>query len=446
MVFVLIVNALLAWNVSGDKYDDDYSKFLKRNFGQNDEKHLDKTAAYKEAQKAAADDSDDYSDEKSASRHDDEEEDDDKEVEDTKKASNDDDSNDAWYYNGRQDYERIKALSERQVEKLTQTPGNCKFYEKDGMTCATCTDPKSGDNSESCSYASKPKDNKIAFLSKKSHNYKMPKAVEADEPESDDAGSDEEEEEEEVAVHLPSGPKPVKSSKSESEEAEFGAFRLAGNNDDVDDDHAPKFEQLKAQPDFEILPENNFKPRDVSQAYTDFSSKDWKNCNKIMKGDMTCYYCKDQKGAVQEECMFISASNPKSYKVERSETKSYDNTKKPTATTKKPFTAFKKPIVVAPSVRSESIKAAPVTSDQKVRFARMRIGRPLLPTKSSKSTAEPLVTPTTNLSPVNHGDSQNLENKKTIKRTVSWNYSGNDPFGSDENRAMGFESHVHHFK
>lgn len=464
VVFVLIVNALLAWNVSGDEsrkcciifswpeqwvsnvkitdqrekrspynYDDEYNKFLNRNFHDVGGKHLDKKAEYKQVQKS--DDGDDESGKAAESDGDDDGEGDGKNAEDYGVDHD-------WYYKGKNDYERIKALSVKQVEELQQKPGNCKHYEKDGMYCATCEDPETGDNSESCSYSSAPKDKKVAYLSKKSHNYKKPQAVEVEEPE---ANEDEGEEQEEHAFITPSGPKPLKH-LSESDDADYGAYKLAGTNDDVEDYDEPKFAHLKAEPndsklinDFEIIPQKQFQSKNLNQAFTDFKTKDWSSCNKIMKGEMTCYYCKDHKNAVQEECMFVSASNPKNYKVEHHET--FDNSKKPTATTKKPITPTKKP-----AVKFEAIRVAPESDDKKVRFARLRVGRPLMPTKPSvKSTAEPLVTPTTNLNPNNHDDFQNTESKRTIKRTISFQKKfSDDDFYPAESRAIRFESHVQH--
>lgn len=434
---------------SPDKYDENYDKFLERHFGHAEKKHLDKKAEYKQAQEEAkdGDDEEDYDDE--GSDDDEEGEHNEKAAADPKKDAYDSDS---WYYSGKQDYERIKALSEKQVAELVKKPGNCKHYEKDGMACATCEDPETGDNSESCAYSSKPNDKKIAYLTKKSHNYKKPKIVDGEV----DGENESEEDEEDAAVNpSPVGPKPFKHNKSESEDADYGAYKLAGSNDDVEDYSEQKFGQLKAGPkdekvinDFEIIPQSQFQSRNLNEALTDFNTKDWSSCNKLMKGDMTCYYCKDHKNAVQEECMFISASNPKSFKVERSETKNYDNTKKPTATTKKPNTALKRPIYVAPEEpKSASIRADPVTANNNERFARLRTGRPLMPTKATiKATAEPLVTPTTNLNPNNHDDFSRSGTKKTIKRTVSYKKNVSDPFQPEESRAVHFESHVRHFE
>lgn len=54
----------------------------------------------------------------------------------------------SFSYRAHEDYERIKALSERQVAELHKKPGSCQQYEKDGMICSTCKDPETGDTSE----------------------------------------------------------------------------------------------------------------------------------------------------------------------------------------------------------------------------------------------------------------------------------------------------------
>jgi hypothetical protein len=481
VAFVVIVNVFLVLHVCGDdsrklkkeaktllvmnfftddrdkrspkdkNYDKSYDKFLHRHFGVANEKYLDNTDEYKQAHDDDSDSDDHESDDGKGI-----DSSDDHDVEDggdTKSDAEDYGVNHDWYYNGKSDYERIKALSEKQVEELHKKPGNCKHYEKDGMICATCEDPETGDNSESCAYSSEPKDKKVAYLSKKSHNYKKAQPTEIGEgPE--ESNDDESEDQEEVAVNPPpKGPKPLKS-KSESEDADYGAYKLAGTDDDVEDYDQPKFGQFRVEEptttekyvnDFEIIPQKQFESKNLNQAFADFKTKDWSSCNKIMKGDMTCYYCKDHKGAVQEECMFISASNPKNFKVERHESKNYDNTKKPTRPVKK--SAYR----LAPtSPRSAALKIEPQEMDTKERFARLRIGRPLMPTKASvKSTAEPLVTPKTSfVDPNEHDDFANSANKKTIKRTVSIKKKvfDNDRYEPAESRAISFRSFVRHFK
>lgn len=452
-------------------YEESYDKFLKRHFDDVGEKHLDNKAEYKQVanfkkapknyKKSAKYEAEpkEYEDDEggsSSSAEDDEggeEGDDDSDYESTpvKPKRNNDDDDDGWYYDSRKDYERIKALSEKQVAELVKKPGNCKHYEKDGMMCATCKDPETGDNSESCAYSSVPTDKKVAYLSNKS--YRTPPKSETD---------GETESQEEAAVNPPpSGPKPLKH-LSESEDAEYGAYKLAGENDDVADYDEPKFAQIKAEPqttteanDFEIITQQEFQPRDVKDAYSDFKTKDWSKCNKLMKGDMTCYYCKDHKGAVQEECMFISASNPKKYKVARSETSTWDNSKKPTATTKKPITPTRRPYTQEPAsttAKFEAIRAGPnrpAMSEKQEKFARMRIGRPLAPTRGTvKPTAEPLVTPATSINPTSYDDFVRRSDRKTIKRMAHFrkkkNHFDDDFFQPAESRVISFESHVNH--
>lgn len=98
---------------------------------------MDGKDEYKSASAESADDEE--------SSHDVEEED-----EDEGDAKSDIKIDHDFSYRNHNDYERIKALSEKQVEELHKKPGNCKHYEKDGMVCAECKDPDTGDTSEVC--------------------------------------------------------------------------------------------------------------------------------------------------------------------------------------------------------------------------------------------------------------------------------------------------------
>ncbi|KAG5682492.1 hypothetical protein PVAND_011843 [Polypedilum vanderplanki] len=447
-ILILLVNVLLISNLNvcsaneryrrnPDKYDENYNKFLSRHFSDLNGKHVDEKEEYKQAQEEAAEGEGDY----------DEDESDD--------SKSNVEHNDSYNYKSSSDYERIKALSEAQVAKLHEKPGNCKHYEKDGMICATCSDPETGDTSESCAYSSQPNDKKVAYLSHKSHNYKKPSPVEVEEPVEHDGESEDLEE----APVTPSAKhaKPAKQHRSEIEDAgDYGAYKLASDNGDVDDyDDGPKFAHLKVEPtqqnekvkkEFEILPQAEFESKNLNQALIDFNTKDFSTCKKVMKGDMTCYYCKDAKGATQEECMFVSSTNPKNIKLERHEAKSYDiNSRRPTSTIKSS--------IISDVPISAPIKVAPVLPDNREKFARLRMARPLMPTKATIiKHAEPLVTPKTSINP-NNFDNYDSHQKKTIKRTVSNKKKFVDDFHSDdyhpdyfpsESRVVAFETHVNH--
>lgn len=95
-------------------------------------------------------------------------------------------------------------------------------------------------------------------------------------------------------------------------EAKNGRLQRA---DDVDDDDQVEF-----------LPNYDSK-KNVEKVLEEFKTKDWSTCKKEIKGDLTCYHCKDENGVRHEECMFVSGSTtpdkPKSSRLSYSETKEY---------------------------------------------------------------------------------------------------------------------------
>lgn len=76
----------------------------------------------------------------------------------------------------------------------------------------------------------------------------------------------------------------------------------------------------------EFLPNYDSK-KNVEKVLEEFKTKDWSTCKKEIKGDLTCYHCKDENGVRHEECMFVSGSTapdkPKSSRLSYSETKEY---------------------------------------------------------------------------------------------------------------------------
>jgi hypothetical protein len=126
---------------SPQKYDDYYDKFITRHFADLNGKYLDG----KEEQKSAGSDEEENEeeDEENEEKQSYEEEDDDEG--DSKSDVQEDHS---FNYRNNNDYERIKALSEKQVAELNKKPENCKHFEKDGMICSECKDPETGDTSE----------------------------------------------------------------------------------------------------------------------------------------------------------------------------------------------------------------------------------------------------------------------------------------------------------
>lgn len=70
----------------------------------------------------------------------------------------------------------------------------------------------------------------------------------------------------------------------------------------------------------EFLPNYDSK-KNVEEVLAEFKTKDWSQCKKEIKGDLTCYQCKDSAGVKREECMFLSGSAPT--RLAYSETKEY---------------------------------------------------------------------------------------------------------------------------
>ncbi|XP_018331912.1 uncharacterized protein LOC108741567 [Agrilus planipennis] len=51
--------------------------------------------------------------------------------------------------------------------------------------------------------------------------------------------------------------------------------------------------------------------KDVEKVFAEFIKKDRSNCKQVAKKGMTCYLCLDSKGIQNEECMYVSESQPK---------------------------------------------------------------------------------------------------------------------------------------
>lgn len=220
-------------------------------------------------------------------------------------------------------YERIKDLSEKQAAEIKQNPGNCKEVKKDGMTCHTCKDPKTGGNYESCSYVAEPKNNKYAYSKEK----KFDSNDEPDEPEGEQKAEQ---------------PKLAKYEKDSSDEEKYGKIRSSdpteknndddtsekykayyihsakpnpsealraaeGNPDDETESVEKSYDYKKALPGFYT---NNEPKKDVEHVLAEFKKKDRSTCKRVQKNGMTCFQCIDKSGLKNEECMFVSESAP----------------------------------------------------------------------------------------------------------------------------------------
>lgn len=314
-----------------ERYIDSYKDFVMRNFGDVFSEN------YKNDYEKA-----DYI------------EDDSKEQESNKKSEaqkhDDDDEDHDYSYRAADEYEKIRAQSQKQAMEIQEDPGNCKVVHKDDMDCKVCYNRKTGDKSESCSYASEPKSKKYAYVNEKKYNSKDDPELEENQQESEDE-NEEREELEPIKRENYDIAKPKRKSQIVHKRRHNRQPGQSGIDHEIigpillhsKTQEPIKFEKLTLHTDDDIFPaklvaenstqshgfDNDFassfsidaKPTDVDRALDEFNKKDWKGCVKKYKNELTCYQCKSQNGMKHEECMYISDSKPKSQKVAPSQEK-----------------------------------------------------------------------------------------------------------------------------
>ncbi|KAH9630692.1 hypothetical protein HF086_003983 [Spodoptera exigua] len=225
------------------------------------------------------------------------------------------------------EYERIKELSEKQAAEIKQNPGNCKEVKKDGMTCTTCKDPKTGGNFESCSYVAEPKNNKYAYSKERKFD-SNDEPDEAEAPQQSEPAqksekyvqSDESSEEKYAKAAEPKEPNNddnsgekykayyIHNSKPTPSEALRAAEDKQSSEEEGDGSSGKSYDYKKALPGFYT---DNEPKKDVEHVLAEFKKKDRSSCKKVQKNGMTCYQCIDKNGLKNEECMFVSESAPK---------------------------------------------------------------------------------------------------------------------------------------
>ncbi|CAH2073937.1 unnamed protein product, partial [Iphiclides podalirius] len=239
------------------------------------------------------------------------------------------------------EYERIKELSEKQAAEIKQNPGNCKEVKKDGMTCMSCKDPKTGGNYESCSYVTEPKNNKYAY----SKERKFDSNDEPDEPENEQKAERSEKsqkyQDDQKVKEINDSEKPYGDYKKADENdgespgkyksyyvhtsapKPSEALRLADgeeNSDENKESHIKPYNYKKALPGFYT---DNEPKKDVEHVLAEFKKKDRSACKKVQKNGMTCFQCIDKNGLKHEECMFVSESAPKESHLAYQEVKEF---------------------------------------------------------------------------------------------------------------------------
>lgn len=263
------------------------------------------------------------------------------------------------------DYQRIKQLSEQQQgNENNNRQRECKAVRKGDMMCQLCLNPRTGARSESCAYATKPHAKKYAYT--KSKKYSTSGGDDSDDSNESDDDKDsrdtEEEDEDDPEIHTSLQPLRKRSqsqtsrrprTKREDGRVRAGRWRkrrmrtdldgltvvVATEDDggellssrrfpespeypgkDLDDGNGHRGEtkgkKHREGEDYELVGRQTGEEgatlsltKNVERALADFRKRNWSDCKKTKKQELTCYECEDERGGRHEECMFASDSS-----------------------------------------------------------------------------------------------------------------------------------------
>lgn len=171
-------------------------------------------------------------------------------------------------------------------------------------------------------------------------------------------------------------------------------------------------EEEDSSAEVEFLPNYDSK-KNVEEVLAEFKTKDWSQCKKEIKGDLTCYQCKDNFGVKHEECMFVSGSAPT--RLAYSETKEYHD---PEGVNKKDNNGSGSEVVAKTSFVPDTNKTQKVNRKLIVRKRKAKLQDDAIkstrPTTSTTTEAAP--------KPEDSVDQKDGVGKRTIKRMVSYHY------------------------
>ncbi|KAF5281022.1 hypothetical protein FQA39_LY05227 [Lamprigera yunnana] len=212
------------------------------------------------------------------------------------------------YNPGTQNQKEEKSESEIETEEISKNQANCKEEQrKNGVTCLVCQDPKNGGNFEKCEYKSDPNEKKYAYVRESKYDAE-PKQ------ESEDESNEKYKESDEAKEKLP------KQSVKETKKHQKYSVTEVDPIKSYAGDESQKYEDFTVFPKQSKQSVSKTKPgyfdatgkRDVERVLEEFSKKDRSNCKQVKKNQMTCYLCIDKKGIQNEECMYVSESQPQS--------------------------------------------------------------------------------------------------------------------------------------
>ncbi|XP_076686310.1 uncharacterized protein LOC143378461 [Andrena cerasifolii] len=197
------------------------------------------------------------------------------------------------------DYDKSKSESERIAENIE--PSNCKEVEKDSMTCKVCKDPKTGSNSEQCSYKYEPTDKSYSYT--KSKSFGSPTESGDKSQEASDQKESQEPSYKDRSYSFSTEKSPYASASAAKRQ-----FRESSGPSEARSESkgSTATESGAKKPDADFY--DAFKKKAEIQKFLQaFRKEDRSNCKKMMRDKMTCYQCVDEKGFRKEECAFVTS-------------------------------------------------------------------------------------------------------------------------------------------
>ncbi|XP_076163204.1 uncharacterized protein LOC143144555 [Ptiloglossa arizonensis] len=209
-------------------------------------------------------------------------------------------------------YEKSRSESERIAKSIE--PGNCEEVKRDSMVCRVCKDPKTGSNSEQCSYKSQPTDKSFAYTRSKSFGS----------PTKDESREGTEVKESREPSFKEgygfSNDKETHGTQSDAKHGYRGYPKSSETRSETKEESTTKTAPKKIEGDFY----DAFKKKaEIQKVLQEFQTEDRSNCKKLMRDKMTCYQCTDEKGFQKEECAFVTVGAPGEDKEDYKESKDH---------------------------------------------------------------------------------------------------------------------------
>ncbi|XP_043478066.1 uncharacterized protein LOC122508655 [Leptopilina heterotoma] len=189
--------------------------------------------------------------------------------------------------------EYIRSESEKILNNAESE--NCHKVKKDSMICSVCKDPKTGEDSESCSYSYEPDDKKFAYT--KSKSFGSPTKDEPEEYSGEGSSYTSDESSPEGSYAYASELKPT---VSYPRKIPLTAETKTQRTVYLGETEKPEL----AKVDLGLLGASQ-KQAKMEQLLKDDRTANKTRCKKTMKNEMTCYQCVMENGLRQEECMYI---------------------------------------------------------------------------------------------------------------------------------------------